>query len=54
MYLERVNNNIVIIYILYICDFHAQNKIVFIFCISTSIILTFILSLLLIFNYDFF
>ena len=51
MYLERINNNNVNIYILYTCDFHAQNNIVFILCIS---ILTFILSLLFIFNYKFF
>ena len=51
MYLERINNNNVNIYILYTCDFHAQNNTVFILCIS---ILTFILSLLFIFNYKFF
>ena len=54
-YLERVNNyNDVNIYILYTFDFHAQYNMVFILCISTSIILTFILSLLFIFNCDFF
>ena len=53
-YLERVNNNNVYIDILYTCDFHAHNNIIFIFCISTVIILTFILSLLFIFNYEFF
>ena len=30
LYLERVNNNNVNIYILYTWDFHAQNNIVFI------------------------
>ena len=54
VYLERINNNNVNIYILYTSDFHAQNNIVFILCISASIMLTFILSLLLIFNYEFF
>ena len=54
VYLERINNNNVNIYILYTCDFHAQNNIIFIFCISTCIILTFILSLLFIFNFNFF
>ena len=54
VYLERVNINNVNIYILYPCDFHAQNNIVFIFYISNCIILTFILSLLFIFNYNFF
>ena len=54
-YLELVNNNNnVNIYILYTYDFHAQYNMVFILCISTSIILTFILSLLFIFNCDFF
>ena len=53
MYLERVNNNDVNIYILYTCDFHVQNNIVFILFISTGIILTFILSLLFISNYEF-
>ena len=38
MYLEHVNDNNVNIYILYTC------YIVFILCISTSIILTFVLS----------
>ena len=38
VYLERVYTNNVTIYILYTCGFHAQNNIVFIFCISTSII----------------
>ena len=54
VYLERVNDNNVNIYILCTCDFHPQNNILFIFCISTNIILTFILSLLFIFNYEFF
>ena len=38
VYLERVNNNNVNIYILYTCDFHAQNNILLILYISTSII----------------
>ena len=54
VYLESFNNNNVNIYILYTCDFQTQNNIVFILCISSSIILTFILSLLFIFNCDFF
>ena len=51
VYLERVNNNNVNIYILYTCDFHAQKNIVFIFCISTGKIIIFILILIFIFNY---
>ena len=43
MYLELVNNNNVNIYILNTCDFNAQNNIIFILCISITI-LTFILS----------
>ena len=42
MYLEGINNNNVNIYILYTCDFHAQNNILFILYITTSIILAFI------------
>ena len=38
IYLEHVNNNNVNIYILYTCNFHAQNNILFILYISISII----------------
>ena len=51
VYLEHVNNNNVNIYILYTLDFHAQNNKVLILYISTSIILTFNLSLLFIFEF---